>query len=320
MDQLDAAMQRVREGRLAALTSDPPIPPTAESDPVEPVTPATSDPIEPVETAPVEPIESAEPTESIAPTEPTEPTIEINGQSYQLSEVQSLIEFDNALRSNPALFYRIQEAVRSPLDQPYNPNVRQQVQEPVTEPPTPPAFSLPPDLDLDDPATKFMADQFTNLQSQYQSLAEQNSRFSEYLNQQQSQLTNNSIELGITNFRKDNPDITDTEFLQLREEIQRTQLLSGLAQTGMDIASATKEAFERSMWATPGIRDRILHAKEIVSLEEQREERTRQAKLTSLSGSSSTTPRVPTPTTPVDRKTAMINELAEALGQRSQSS
>lgn len=298
--KLNEAMEAVQAKRLAALTSPPPVDEAPAPLPDEPVKP---------------PVEEEIPT----PDEPL--TIEIDGKQVPLEEVQAAIQWNEVLRNNPALFNRIQEAVRTPLDQPYNPNVQQITEPPASiTPPAPPVLELPEDLDLEDPATRYMVSQFKTLQDRQVEYEAQMSQYDAHRKQQESQYVESAISSGRAQFQTDNPDITPDELLLLEEEIGRTQILAGLRSTNpnQDLSSATKEAFERTMWATPSIRDRLLHAKEIISLEQHREDQERARKLSALSGSTSNTPRVPTPTTPADKKASMINEIAAAMSQRAQ--
>lgn len=320
MDKLNEAMARVQEQRLAALSSDPPAVTLETTDPAELPEPPTILTTNPDVHSVIDPVQEAvtDPTEQTEPTEQAPATISIDGRDFPLEDIQGLIQFNDLLATNPALFAHIQEAVRSPLTQPYNPNVQQIPLEDKPAPSPVPKFEVPEDLDLDDPSTKFMVDQFQSIQDRYNDLASQNSQFTKYLEDQQAQYINASIATGKAQFQQANPSLTNQDMLLLEEEINRTQLLAGLRSTNpnLDLAAATREAFERSMWAVPEIRDRILHAKEIISLEEKREEQQRQAKLAALSGTSSSTPRVPPPATPADRKQQMINDLAQAMGQR----
>jgi hypothetical protein len=256
------------------------------------------------------------PVEPTVPEPPTTPPIlsdnvTIDGQQYPTALLREFIQFDEFLKKNPAAAQRMKAA--------FDPNVPLTSQpvvapaEPLS-PPRPQAFQPPDDLDLEDPSTKYLVDNLTELR-------QQNSQFQEYLQAQQQQTNLAQIESGISSFTsKHISELTPDEVIRVRQVAAQHNLLDGFMSAGHPISVATEMALDYAMWNIPEIRNKLTEAKAIDQAQQDaatdqaaKEDAARKRRLSALGGSSGNSSRLPAPTMEATGKQGFANAIKEAL-------
>lgn len=117
-----------------------------------------------------------------------------------------------------------------------------------------------------------------------------------------------SVNMGIEQFRTDY-DVSDEDLQVLRQEAASLGVADRLAQQYGDPARAVKESLEIAYLRNPAFRDRESARQQ----EAVRKDRERQSKLGSLGGSGSAPVAKSGPSTPEDRRTAMVRAIREAV-------
>ena len=117
-----------------------------------------------------------------------------------------------------------------------------------------------------------------------------------------------AINMGVEKFREQY-DVSDQDLEQLRIEAGRLGVADRLAQQYGDPVRAVAESLELAYLRNPTFRDRET-ARQVTQAQEDQQ---RQRKLGALGGSGSPPVRKTTPSTPEDRRTAMVREIREAV-------
>jgi hypothetical protein len=296
-----AGFENVDMSQLGLSPTGQPLMPRAEEEPSEPEVL-----VEPTE----EPTESEEAPEVDEPEEPAEladpnALVELpDGTTITLERARQLAAMELAFRTTPDAERRITEALRpSGLDRPVP-------QGPADSPlPAPVAAQPPPDLDLDDPAVRYMWTQQQEVQAQVQALrdtiATQN-RTQEQLQAQQAAVGLQAARNNIVARYGLNPD----ELAQVEQSAAKYANLQQLiADEGGSIERAAVRAMEGAIALDPQMRNRITQPKETAK------DKDRKTKLSALAGTSGSAPRTE-PAVPLDNKQkveAMAADIARAV-------
>lgn len=255
-------------------------------DPLEEVPPSSPEPAE-EPPAPVEP-PAEEPAAGSLVTLP-------DGSQISQERLNELAFLDRSFRQNPQIAERVTEAVRAAA--PSLGNIPDQL--PVPEPQKP--AEAPPELDLDDPALKYLWNELQSTKSQITSYQQAEA-------QRQAQAAALAVNAGKAEVAKKhnlNPDEITALDMRAASMIDLHRLAHS---RGGDYKAATVEALELAALADPDYRTKFIPT--------PTPDTARQKNLTALAGGSGATPRSePDPSTlsPEQRKAAMINELAQSL-------
>lgn len=123
-----------------------------------------------------------------------------------------------------------------------------------------------------------------------------------------------AVEKGAENFRT-RLSLTAEDMTELQAETASLGILPSIAQRRQgDLTGAVEEALEIAYWRSEKFRQAAIGR----MMDQQKEDRKRQRKASSLGGSSGSVPRSQdTPRDPEARKKAMADEIAEAMAERS---
>lgn len=240
------------------------------------------------------------------------------GQEIRVSRDQALryFQFDQDFQNDPQLRSLV-------LDYYQGRGNEGQVQPPASEPapqpaPAPVTSSVQevPELDLDDPAIRFLLQQQQQLAEQVQMLAGGVQQTQSQQQAQQQAQNEALIKRAMTSFQTEH-SLNDDSMNNIRQAAARLNVLPSLMQgvdpiTGApsrpDPLTAMERAFEIAMMMSPE------HRQQEFAREVQRRvtDSRRKQKLAGLSGSSGSVPRTtPAPTTEQGRRSAMIDEIRQ---------
>jgi hypothetical protein len=223
-----------------------------------------------------------------------------NGTHLTRAEILELARLRDHFAANPEVAQRLDEA------QSFVP--RQQPQPvaaaPTYSPPTPPE-----DLDLDDPAVKFLWEQQQALQQQvfYQN--------QELIRRQQVE-QGADIERAVTNWNTQY-HLDDAAISDIRVRAAKLNVLGNMIANGISVYDATVNVLEAAFWGDPTYRDQYLRAQAQDNKDNERTQRSKNKKLGALAGRGTTTsnPKPPSEMSKSERNEAMIAEIADHLAR-----
>lgn len=251
------------------------------------------------------------PTPPAAEEPPAPDVFQINDElALTREEATNWAQFQQYLRDNPVVAARLQTALEAE-------------EAAATTPPTPPAAETPPTreipegIDLDDPAIAALWNQHTATLDHIARLEATVQAHDQYVTNTSQQQMETLLNQARVTF-KEKHSLTEAEMQKVYDVTGRLQVLPALLSpvdpvTGtprqIDPLSAMGEAFELARWNIPELREREMQLK----VDEQKTDTKRKQKLSSLGGSSGSTPRtVPEPKTQAERREAMIAAVAAA--------
>lgn len=250
-----------------------------------------------------EPFEAGE-----RPKEASEPAPEIDTDLYRQYQ-----EYFDYLEANPEVKAAVVAAVTNQIPTP-----------PTPEPP-PPANDLTPEslgLDLDEPRD---ASLWGLIMAQNQILGQYETRLGSVessLTTRQQQEYGATVNRAVASYKTQH-SLSDTEIGELREIASRLEVLPSLmkgvdpitgAPVPVDALTAVERALDIAYWNTPKFRDREFQTKVV----ERAKDTKRKQKAGSLSGSSGSNPRTPTPRVPkdnVDMRQMVAANLSQLMGE-----
>lgn len=263
----------------------------------------------------------AAPSPTAIPAPPVQPEyIQFNGQLIPADRLAALLEFDEQVRTDPALQQRLQEHFADKMGG--GTGVPAGVAPvPSTQsgdgfvPPTPPE-----DLDLDDPSIRALWESHVQTQAALFDRVQSIEQFSQFTAEQvmrdQRLQTEQLVEAGVSQFQQSR-NLPDEEVNNLRQIAARLNVIEGLM-SGVDpltgapftpnLTTAAARALEIAYYSIPEYRQREM----IQIAERQREDTIRKQKLAGVAGTSGSAPRI-NPTVPqneAERRAAMVSAVA----------
>lgn len=223
-------------------------------------------------------------------------------------EAASWANFQLYLRENP----HVAEAVTAALESAENPPAPT-----APAPSAPTTREVPEGIDLDDPAIAALWGQHTATLDHIARLEATVQAHDQYVNHSSQQQMESLLNQARATY-KEKHNLSDEEMTRVYDVAGRLQVLPALLSpvdplTGTprkaDPLAAMQEAFEMARWSIPELREREMQLK----VDEQKTTTKRKQKLSSLGGSSGSSPRtVPEPKTQSERRDAMIAAVAAA--------
>lgn len=223
-------------------------------------------------------------------------------------EIQSFVQLRDYLSANPVVAGEIAGVLeRAATGQP---------PAAPTPPPTPETPQPPEGLDLDDPQIAALWNQHLATLETVKQIQERQQQYDHFVTQQRMETTQSLLNQAREAFSKDHelsPDEME-KVVALTGELQilpallsPTDPVTGLSRT-VDPIAAMKQAFEVARWNIPELREREFRA----VVDDGKADNKRKAKLSSISGSSGSTPRTAAavPKDPAERRAAMVAEVA----------
>lgn len=297
----------------------------------------THAPTAPPPSTPAGPPASFQPPAPPAPVAPTQGQPAPSGTPFDPQELAQLQAIRDQLRADPELRSKIADhfvgrtapQVVGPRTAPTDPSVQPIAPpapfQPAIQPQQPFQTSTPPgvpagldQLDLEDPAIKFLWDTIQGQQAEIQRTRQTVEQTQQLTAQQVSQQVNDQYEVAAKGF-KTKYELEDKDLTHLSEVAARMgvmpQLLSGVDPlTGLpvrpDVIAAVDRALEIAYFTDPTYRQREWERQG----KQRRSDAQRQQRLAAVSGSPASVPRTsPAPTTAEGRKDAMLGEVASML-------
>ncbi len=253
---------------------------------IEPTTEPTT---EPVVTAPVD-------------TPPS--VIAIGDREIPLDDINTLLQFQDFLRSNPDKAATIGKIIRGENVVPSTPEPSP-IAPSIPEPSTP---QLPDGFDPDDPVHKFMLDQFSRLNETVSSLTNLTQQQVQNMQKQKAQA---DMDLALSRFRSNHTDFTDDDITHIRQKTAELGIVGALVrQHESNPSEGIVKALEAGMWNVESIRNKLYNSRPTPTVDSTT--KSRQSKLSALSGSSGSTTRVE-PRPRLDSDSAMKDAIAKAV-------
>jgi hypothetical protein len=248
--------------------------------------------------------EEAQPAETTPP--PSPDTWEFDdGISINKEVAESYARFDAFLQANPQIADIIKQSVE------------QAQATPAQVPPEP--APIPEDIDLDNPTVKFLFDQYNSTKTQLDQALQLIQRHDVQLNTQTNATAESTVNRVCESFQKEK-GLTDEEVMRIRHIASNLNVMEPYMETTDPITGAPKKpdplgavehALDLAYWSIPEFREKEIERR----LKLNRENAEKQRKLSSLGGSSGSTPREqPTPQTKEEMQAAMIREVADMIG------
>lgn len=291
-DISDASLEEAAGRRFSAE-----IPPPPEQEPEEP-------PEEPQEPSPEPDTGEPAPEPEAAPEAPQAATVdpyrfEDLGVTVDPTLARQYALFEHRLRTDPSFLAAVQGALGVGA------------QSPAPAAPAPPTTAAPlgppPELDLDDPGTKWFVEQVGELKGQLDAARQIAEAHQAYIAGQQNQATQAMVESAVSTFREQK-GLSDEDMAEIRQVAgSRVQIDPGAAQA--DPHGAVTGALEIAYWSIPRFREAMLNQNQAQAVEDRK----RQRKLAAVTGSSGAAPRVaPEPRTAAERKEALADAVRAA--------
>jgi hypothetical protein len=261
---------------------------------------------------PQEPAETPEPDgESADSAEPqTSPEAPQAREPYHFADLGVTIDeelartyalFEHRLRTDPQFLAAVQGVLGVPgAATPPSP-----VQPPAEPAPTSPA-GPPPELDLDDPATRWFVNQVETLRDQVEAARTIAAAHESYITGVRNETNRGIVESAVRAFQEQK-GLSDTDIAEIRQ-IAGTRVQLG-PDAATDPAGAVHSALEIAYWSIPRFRDQLLAQNQTQAAEDRK----RQRKLAAVTGSSGAAPRTaPEPQTNAERKAAFADAIRNA--------
>lgn len=233
------------------------------------------------------------------PSEPT-PTVKIGDVEVPVEEANTAI----------ALFKLMKQGAIAPPQLPQS-----QTPQPPAEPPPPPPpplveVKLPDGITPDDPANKFFIEQLNKLNTGIAQLAQSHQ---EAIQQATISRVNMERDTAITKFKEAHPNFTDDEISQVAQTAAGLGIVGNLVENSPTPIDGILKALEIGMYQVQSTRDKVIASLGHTPPQRQSNaDRQRQGKLSALSGSGGSTPRVESRPR-LDNDNAMKQELAQAF-------
>lgn len=219
--------------------------------------------------------------------------------------------FEQFLEANPKVAEAIQQAVVGEQAPPSE--TPAQGQTPAPQP------SPTPDFDLENPEVKWLLERLESQDKKLADALESISRHDAQLTTQSEAQTKSIVDRAAVSFAKER-GLTEEQVTGLRDIAASMNVMEGLLSPidpvshlprKVDPLAAVEKALEIAYWSVPEYREKEIERRLTV----QREDTKRQSKLSSLGGSSGSTPREqPAPQTKKELQDAMIREVAGYIG------
>jgi hypothetical protein len=243
---------------------------------------------------------------------PPSDTWEVDGRTLTKDQAETFLRFEQFLEENPNVADAIQRAVQetqTPAQQPA-----------VAESPAPSTPPEPPEeLDLSDPVVKTLWDTHQATLQQIAQLQELITRHDVQLTTQTEATSAALVERAVSSYKKER-NLNDDQMNKVRQIAASMNIVDSLVQTVDPITgilskpnplAAVEKALDIAYWSIPEFREQEITRQ----FNERVAEDEKKRKLSSLGGSSGSTPREqPTPVTKEDIKKAMTREVAEHMG------
>ncbi len=236
----------------------------------------------------------------------------INGQQFPRADIERLYNFDQFMRQNPDAAQRVAKAIEpATTGTPAVPAAPAPTTSEVEEfkPPEPPEF-----LDLDDPVAKFQWDSTVSLQKQQFELTQaQNKFFAQQAQERQAAINRQAavdMDIALKQFRDQYPGLNDDDIATIRTEAG--PFVPAMMQQ-LPPVDALRRSMEVAAFANTDLRKRL--DAETPPPTNQHRSATRKQKLSSISGTPRSAPKVDTkPSFQNDRD--MVNAFATALNDQ----
>lgn len=248
-------------------------------------------------------------------------TVTIGGKEIPFQQAQALVEWGEYLRSNPDKAEQVMAVMQGKVIPPAPSQYDRSRSEPegTGTATVGKQSSIPEGFTSDDPRDKFVLDKISELNSNLQQLHQLTQQQVEQANRSKAE---NDVNIAISRLKSTHPTFTDDDIRSIRQKTAELQIVPGMvAKHKSDPVTGLVEAMEAGMWNVPGLRDRLYEQATNKSDKttgssngntSHTPDRTRQSKLSALSGRSGSTPRnEPSPRLDSDRE--MKDAIAKAV-------